>query len=175
MNFRKNMQKPQATLTLRHLTQDADGNDIVAKKKRGGLLGLFGLKKLDVKVVHGCVTDAYVALLVDDLQSSEAAHSLFKYHDSGTGVAAEATGDTTLGTPCGEARDLGTQIEGATANIYKSVATHTYAGTFAITEHGLFSAASGGTLLDRTLFSVVNVVNGEKIEFTYELTVTSGG
>jgi len=31
------------------------------------------------------------------------------------------------------------------------------------------------TLLDRTLFSAVNVVNGDSIEFTYTLTVTAGG
>lgn len=121
------------------------------------------------------VTDAYVALLVDDLQASQAAHSTFSFHDSGTGTVAEAAGDTTLGTACGEARDDGTQVEGATANIYKSVATHTYAGTFAITEHGLFSALTGGTLMDRTVFSAINVVADNQIEFTFEITFSSGG
>lgn len=129
-------------------------------------LGVISYKK---------VTDAYVALLVDDLQGSQAAHSTLKYHDSGTGVGAENQTDTTLGTPCGEARDSGTQVEGASANIYKTVAEHTYAGSFAITEHGVFSAASAGTLLDRSVFSAINVTSGDKIEFTYELTATAGG
>lgn len=163
--------RPQATLTVRHL--DAKGNDV--RQKRKGILGLLGLKKLDIRVVHGCVTDAFVNALVDTLQSSVASFSDFKYHDSGTGTAGESAADTGLGTPCGESRDTGTQAEGATANIYKSVATHTYSGSFAITEHGLFNAATSGTLLDRTKFAAVNVSNEEKIEFTYELTCSSGG
>ena len=161
---------PRATLTVRHL--DANGKEI---KNRRGLLGLLGIKRADRRKAHGCVTDAYVALLVDDLQAAQAAHSTFRYHDSGTGIAAEAATDTALGTPTAEARDTGTQLEGATANVYKSVATHTYGGSFAITEHGLFNAATVGTLMDRTKFAAVNVNSGEKIEFTYELTVSSGG
>lgn len=121
------------------------------------------------------VTDAYVNLLVDELQSSQAIHSTLKWHDSGTGVVAENQTDTALGTPCGEARDDGTQIEGATANIYKTVATHTYAGSFAITEHGVFSANAAGTLLDRSVFAAINVAASDQIEFTYELTCTAGG
>lgn len=147
----------EATLTARHF--DVNGKEI----------------KKDKRVGHKCVTDAFVNKVVDQLQSSSGEIANFKYHDSGTGTVAEASGDTALGTPCGESRDTGTQVEGATANIYKSVATHTYAGSFAITEHGLFDAATSGTLMDRTKFAAVNVANGEKIEFTYELTLSSGG
>lgn len=123
-----------------------------------------------------CVTTVFCNMLADALQGVSGIDiSTFNYHDSGTGTGGEAVGDTTLGTPCGEARDAGTQIEGATANIYKSVATHTYADTFAITEHGLFSASSVGTLMDRTKFSAVNVVAGDRIEFTFQLTLVAGG
>jgi hypothetical protein len=123
---------------------------------------------------HQCVTDAYVNFIVDALQAATYINT-FKYHDSGTGTGSEVAADTTLGTPCGEARDSGTQVEGTTANVYKSVATHTYAGTFAITEHGLFSASSSGTLMDRTKFSAINVNSGDKIEFTFTITHSSGG
>ena len=170
MGLLRGTTRPQATLTVRHL--DASGKEI---KNRRGLLGLLGIKRADRRKAHGCVTDAYVALLVDDLQLSQADHSTFMYHDSGTGIAAEAATDTTLGTPTAEARDTGTQVEGATANVYKSVATHTYGGSFAITEHGLFNAATVGTLMDRTKFAAVNVASGEKVEFSYELQVSSGG
>jgi hypothetical protein len=122
------------------------------------------------------VTTAFVNLLVDALQSTTGLNfDQFKYHDCGTGTGNEAVGDTGLGTPCGEAREVGTQAEGATANIYKSVATHTFAGAFAITEHGLFNASSVGTLMDRSKFAAVNMGIGEKIEFTYQLTCTAGG
>jgi hypothetical protein len=55
------------------------------------------------------------------------------------------------------------------------VGTISYTTTKAITEHGLFSKATGTTLMDRDEFAAVNVVNGDSIEFTYELTLTSGG
>jgi len=121
-----------------------------------------------------CVTDAWVAFVVDQLQTETSEFGDFKFHDSGTGVVGENAGDTTLGTPCGEARDTGSQTEGATANIYKTVATHTYAGTFAVTEHGVFSQATGTTLMDRSVFSAINVAASDQIEFTYQLTLTSG-
>jgi len=121
------------------------------------------------------VTDVFVNQLVDTLQSSVAAFSTYKYHDSGTDDTAEDQTDTGLGAACGEARDVGTQTEGDTANIYKSVATHTYATSFAITEHILANAATNGDTMDRSVFSDINVDAGDKIEFTYQLTCTAGG
>lgn len=147
-----------ATLSARHY---------VAAEDRWIDIGILGRK---------VVTDEFVDFLVDELQSGQARFNDFKYHDSGTGVGAEAAGDTILGTPTGEARDSGTQGEGSSTNIYQSVATHTYAGGFAITEHGLFSnSAPTDELMDRTKFAAINVVSSDKIEFTYELTCSSGG
>jgi hypothetical protein len=120
------------------------------------------------------VTTAYVNLLVDELQSSTAAHSTFLYHGSGTGTTAADVGDTAMGTAV-ESRATGTQTEGASANIYRSVGTVGYTATRAVTEHGLFSASTGATLMDRTVFTAINVVSGDSIQFTYELTATAGG
>lgn len=132
-------------------------------------------QEIDRRVVHNkVVTTAFANYLVDSLQSTEANWINFKYHDAGTGIGDEAAGDTTLGTPWGGARATGTQIEGASANIYKSVATITFNNTFAITEHGLFNASSSGTLMDRSKFTAINVINGDSIEFTYQLTITAG-
>jgi len=120
------------------------------------------------------VTDAFVAYLVDSLQDSTTdPMDAFKYHDTGTGTNAEDKTDTALQTPCGEARDIGTQVEGASAWIFKTVSEHTYAGPFAITEHGVFSAAAAATLMDRSVFAAINVVATDKIEFTYQLTCNS--
>jgi len=124
-------------------------------------LGVMSVKK---------VTTAFRDYIVDSLQNSTTSPlSNFKYHASGTGAVAEANTDTALGTEV-ESRQAGTQIEGATANIYKTVATIAYTGTRAITEHGLFSASSAGTLMDRSVFAAINVVNGDSIQFTYECT-----
>ena len=126
-------------------------------------------------VKNKVVTTAFVNDIVDNLIAEVAAFGDYKYHDSGTGVGAEGAANTALGTACGEARDAGTQVEGTSTNQYKSVATHTYAATFAITEHGLFNAATAGTLMDRTVFTAINVVSGDKIEFTFTITFSSGG
>jgi hypothetical protein len=118
------------------------------------------------------VTTAGVGYLVDALQNITEAENL-KFHGSGTGVAAENVSDTTLGTEVAT-RTSGTTVEGASANIYRTVGTITYSGTFAITEHGVFSASSAGTLLDRSVFSAINVISGDSIQFTYELTFPAG-
>ena len=120
------------------------------------------------------ITTAFVNFLVDQLQTETSEWGDFKYHDSGVGTTAAAVGDTDIETTDGESRATGTQAENG-ANVYQSVGTISYTTTKAITEHGLFSKATGTTLLDRHVFSAINVVNGDSIQFTYELTVNSGG
>src|SRR5688572_27849069 len=120
------------------------------------------------------VTDAFVAFVVDQLQTETSVFGDFKFHDSGVGATAEAAGDTGIQTTDGESRATGTQTESA-ANAYRSVGTISYTTTKAITEHGLFNDATAGTLMDRSVFSAINVVNGDSIQFTYTLTLTAGG
>lgn len=128
------------------------------------------------KISDKVVTTVGVNYLVDSFQDSTTyPMDDFKYHDSGTGTGAEVVGNTGLGTPCGDARDEGTPGEGASANIFKTVATHTYDESLAITEHGLFSASSDGVLWDRSKFDPINVVDGDQIEWTYSLECTAGG
>lgn len=120
------------------------------------------------------VTTAFVNFVTDQLQTETSVFGDFKFHDSGVGTTAENAADTGMETTDGESRATGTQTESA-ANAYRSVGTISYTTTKAITEHGLFNDASSGTLMDRTVFSAVNVVNGDSIQFTYTLTISSGG
>ncbi len=117
-------------------------------------------------VSRRCVTTAGVNALVDAFQGSFTL-SDFKYHASGTGTNAEAVGDTALQTEATAITDraTGSQTEGASANIYKTVGTQSYTGSGAITEHGIFSSATegAGTLWDRSVFSAINVANGDSI------------
>ena len=119
------------------------------------------------------VTTAGVNYIVAALQSNTTDVSLFKFHGSGTGTTAEAIGQTTLVTETGT-RVTGSQTVGGSANIYRTVATIAYSSTLAITEHALFSASTGGTMIDRSVFAAINVVKGDSIQFTYELTVPAG-
>lgn len=163
---------------------------VMFRKVRSNLLGgKLGFEAvLSAKVIHKdtgeivnlgvicrkVVTDAFVEFLVDKLVATGSIN-VFKYHDCGTGTTDEAASQTTLTTPFGGARVVGTQVEGATAEIYKTVATIEFGSAFAITEHAVFSAATNGTMMDRSKFAVINVSATIKIEFTYELTVNSGG
>ena len=119
------------------------------------------------------VTTAFAEFMVDQLQTETSQWGDFKYHDSGVGTTAENASDTDIETTDGESRATGTQTEGTSVQ-YVSVGTIAYTTTKAITEHGLFSQAAGTTLMDRTVFSAVNVVNGDSIQFTYTLSVTAG-
>lgn len=97
------------------------------------------------------------------------------FHDCGTGTTAEAVGQTGLVTAYGGARATGTQSTPGSTNVYRSVATISFSGTFAITEHGIFTASTSGTLFDRSVFAAINVASGDSIQFTYDLTLPSGG
>ena len=137
--------------------------------------GVSGEKTNYGVISRRLVTTAFVEFMVDQLQAETTEWGDFKYHDSGVGVTGAAIGDVDIETTDGESRATGTQVEGATAEIYKSVGTITYATTKAITEHGLFSQSTGTTLMDRHTFTAINVVNTDSIQFTYELTVDDGG
>lgn len=129
-------------------------------------------------ILFGLVTTTGVNYMASDFASNGVTPTIsgFKFHDSGinTGVTAEAIGNTALDTAAGPARVSGTPST-PSANIYRSVATIAYTATKAITEWGLFSAATVGTIWDRRVFAVLNVVNGDSIQFTYNLTIPAGG
>lgn len=114
------------------------------------------------------VTTAGVNYMRDNFNNQTGSANIvnFNFHDSGTGTGAEAVGDTALGAAAGPARVTGTQSAPATKQ-YRTVGTITYTATLAITEHGVFSASSAGTLWDRSVFGAINVNNGDSIQFTY--------
>lgn len=119
------------------------------------------------------VTDIGAAYVVDAFQNLVELEAV-NYHQSGTNTTAENASDTDLGTATGS-RGTGTQSE-PSSTTYRSTATIAYTSTLAITEHGIFWASSGAsTLFDRTVFSAINVINGDSITFQYTLTVNSGG
>jgi len=135
--------------------------------RKGGAVIDLGI--LSTKVL----TDAFVNYLVSEMQSSTGGIANFRYHGTGIGVAAEAVSDTALGSEVGT-RATGTQTTGSSSNIYKTVGSVSYTGSYAITEHGLFRASTAGELADRSTFGAINVASGDAIEFTYQLTWPSG-
>lgn len=143
---------------------------------RSGVLTHYGI------VSRKVVTTAGVNFIVSAFQGT-VEPEILRYHGLGTGTTAEAIGDTALVTELtteynpNSTRATGSLTQGATANIFRSIGTNTLdSGTPAVTEHGIFSAASGGTLLDRSVFSAINLVgaSGDGLQSTYDLTFTAG-
>lgn len=132
-------------------------------------------------VCYRVVTDAGVAYIVDDWDGGANVIDNFNYHGCGTGTTAEAAGDTALVTESTTAlnpdstRATGTKTQPA-ANQMRSTGTVTFDASAAITEHGIFSQAAtgGGTLLDRSVFSAINVTAADQITFQWSLTLNSG-
>lgn len=133
-------------------------------------------------VCRRVITNAGVAFLVDDWDNDATNITDMNYHGMGTGTNAEDVTDTALQTESttalnpNDTRATGTKSQPA-ANQLRSVGTLTVDANVANTEHGLFSAAptGTGTLWDRSVYSVVNVLSGESITFTYTCTVNAGG
>jgi len=87
----------------------------------------------------------------------------------GTGTTAAAAGDTALGTEAGRVSLTSTTV---TSNAVAYVATFgAGTGTGAITEAGLFNASSGGDMLCRTVFSVINKGAADTLGITWTVTV----
>ena len=87
----------------------------------------------------------------------------------GSGTAAAAAGNTALGTELGRVALTSTTV---TANAVAYVATFgPGTGTGAVTEAGIFNASSSGTMLCRTVFSVVNKEAGDTMSITWTVTI----
>lgn len=87
----------------------------------------------------------------------------------GTGAGAAAKGDTALTTESAEAR-VATADTQPSADQNQHVGTITATGSRAIIEMGLFDAATTGNMPVRADFTAINVVSGDKIEFTVQIT-----
>lgn len=171
---RARLDAEQWTRLLALLRQNAPVQALAAHF--GGQLTDYGVLSRRV------ITTAGVGALVDAWQNLIELEIL-KYHGVGTGTTAEASGDTALVTESttilnpDSTRATGSLTEGASANIFRTVGTVSFDGAGAITEHGIFSQAAtgGGTLWDRSVFSAINVVSGDSIQFTYDMTASAGG
>ena len=88
----------------------------------------------------------------------------------GAGTTAAAVGDTAMGSQLG-------RVSLATATSAGAVVTYTASfpagtGTGAVTEAGIFNNSSGGDMLCRTVFSVVNKGSDDAMSITWTVTVS---
>ena len=88
----------------------------------------------------------------------------------GSGSTAAAASDTALGSQLARTSLTSTTVSGADVVYVDTFPAGT--GTGAITEAGIFNASSGGTMLCRTVFDVVNKGASDAMTITWTVTVS---
>lgn len=109
---------------------------------------------------------AFIASRMKDTTDTAMSHMAI-----GTGTTAAAAGNTALGSEAARVALTSTTV---TANAIAYVASFgAGTGTGAITEAGIFNAASAGTLLCRTVFDVVNKGANDTLQITWTVTLSA--
>ena len=107
----------------------------------------------------------YVASRMKDTTATAMSHMAI-----GSGTTAAAANDTALGNELGRVALTSTTVSGAVVTYVASFPAGT--GTGAVTEAGILNASSSGTLLCRTVFSVVNKGASDSMTVTWTVTVS---
>ena len=107
----------------------------------------------------------YVASRMKDATATAMSHMAI-----GSGSTAAAASDTALGNQLGRVALTSTTVSAAVVTYVASFPAGT--GTGAVTEAGILNAASGGTMLCRTVFSVVNKGASDSMTGTWTVTVS---
>ena len=120
-----------------------------------------------VKEVDNLVVTAGKNYVADRMKNNS---TVMGYMTVGTGTTAAAASDTTLASESDRNALTSTTV---TNNEVAYVGTWAAGdASVAITEAGLFSASSGGTMLARTVFSAVNKGASDSLTITWTITVS---
>lgn len=121
----------------------------------------------EIKNLVVTVGKNYIASRMKDATATAMTHM-----ELGTGTTAAAVGDTTLQTVISGSR-VTLASTTVTTNAIEYIASFPAGtGTGAVTEAGIFNAASAGTMLCRTVFSVVNKGAADAMSITWTITVS---
>lgn len=107
----------------------------------------------------------YVASRMKDASATAMSHMAI-----GSGDTAAAAGNTALGSELARTALTSTTVSGADIVYVDTFAAGT--GTGAVKEAAILNASSGGTMLCRTVFSVVNKGANDAMTITWTVTVS---
>jgi len=144
-------EKPKATGTLEIVLRDQNGN------------------VKDQRKVNNLVVDTGLAYIADRM--ADAAESAMSHMAVGTGSTAAASGDTALETEAGRVALTSTTQTNEDVVYVATFSAGTATG--ALTEAGILNAASGGTLLCRTVFSTVNKGASDSLQITWTVSMAA--
>lgn len=121
----------------------------------------------DERQVKNLVVTTGVNYIADRM--ADAAESAMSHMAVGTGSTAAAAGDTALGTESARVSlDSTTQTDDTVVYVATFGAG---TGTAALTEAGILNAASGGTMLCRTVFSTISKGASDSLEVTWSVQI----
>ena len=122
---------------------------------------------IETREVKNLVVDDGLEYIADRMKNNS---TVMSHMAIGTGSTAAAASDTALGTEAARVALTSTTV---TANAVAYVASFgAGTGTGAITEAGILNANSGGSLLCRTVFSVVNKGASDSMTITWTVTIS---
>jgi hypothetical protein len=133
------------------------------------LLDASGNEK-EVREINNVVVTVGKNYLANWLTAATQSDYFMRYIGLGTGTTAANASDTDLETAL-PSRVAGTLS--STGNVWQNQATFgAGVNTGAITEAGIFSASSGGTLMARQVFGVISKAAGDSLQVTWQITLS---
>ena len=123
----------------------------------------------DTRNVKNLIVDSGLNFICDRMKNDETAMT---HMALGSGSTAAAAGDTSLGSQLGSREALDSDT--VSSNTITYVASFEAGdATGAVTEAGIFNAASGGTMLCRVTFSVVNKSADDSLSVSWQISLTA--
>lgn len=138
----------------------------------------FQLKgKLEIKINNQVVAKVpnivvnngkdFVASRIKDATATVMSHMAI-----GTGTTSAVAANTTLETELSGSRTALTSTTVSSNDVIYVATFGPGVGTGAVTEAGIFNASSGGTMLCRTVFAVINKAASDSMTITWTVTVS---
>jgi hypothetical protein len=138
---------------------------LVLKGQDGAVKDVREVKNLVVNTGLGHITTRMIGT----------SQAVMSHMALGSGSTAAAAGDTALGSQLGSrnAFDSVTQSGSSNESLVYVTTFNPGDATGAVTEAGIFNAASGGQMLCRTVFAVVNKGASDTLEVTWTVTLSA--
>lgn len=138
---------------------------LVLKGQDGAVKDVREVKNLVVNTGLGHITTRMIGT----------SQAVMSHMALGSGSTAAAAGDTALGSQLGSrnAFDSVTQSGSSNESLVYVTTFNPGDATGAVTEAGIFNAASGGQMLCRTVFAVVNKGAYDTLEVTWTVTLSA--
>lgn len=131
-----------------------------------------GEVKATREIKNRVVTAGKTFIAAAMLKTTTNSPAAMSHMELGTGTTIAADGDTALQAAIGGSRVALSSSTSATNVVTYSASFPAGTGTGAVTEAGIFNASSAGTMLCRTVFSVVNKGVNDAMSVTWTITVS---